>query len=650
VRALIVLTLSFALLGPTPEPVHAQKSRVLIVVVDGLRPDYITPERMPRLNALADGGVRGLAHHAVYPTVTRVNGPSIFTGRHPGGHGLLGNSVYLPEVDASRVLNAGDAADLQVIDDATNGGLLTAPSLAELLERGGRTFFAASSGGSGSGMLMNHRGASVGLVHNTFTLPDSLGPVVEDVLGPLPEPIPGSGSVALVGRAVDAILRIGVDRADADVLAVWLTEPDGTAHRTGMGSPETVRVLAAVDAHIGRLLDGLEERGALANTDILVTSDHGFARRVGTESLSALLVRGGLKASASSLDVVVAGDAIHVREGGEARQREIVRLLQTTDWVGPIFTRGGAPGSSQGHIPGTLAFSTIGWDHARSADILVSADGSDALNPWGFPGAVRSPGVAGHGSANPWVLRATFAAAGPRMKRGQVSRVPTGNIDLVPTVLHLAGLPIPEDLDGRVLSEVFEDGPALTVVKVESDPISATATVDGVRYSVRVDRSRVGGTTYLDGASVLRDRGPATNGPELAEDAIRSIRAASNAAIAAHDPAGVRRTVFDDLVVTASGGDVFVGGDEMMDRFAGAFEDPEFVTYVREPDVVEVDSTGLFGAERGRWVGSWQKPDGIMEVHGTYMAQWQLRDGRWGIRSELFVARSCRGSRACDSR
>ena len=68
----------------------------MILVVDGLRPDYVTDELMPRLDRLAASGVRGLAHHAVFPTVTRVNGPSIVTGRYPSGHGLMGNTVYVP--------------------------------------------------------------------------------------------------------------------------------------------------------------------------------------------------------------------------------------------------------------------------------------------------------------------------------------------------------------------------------------------------------------------------------------------------------------------------------------------------------------------------------------------------------------------------
>ena len=496
--ALLVLSLAGVACAPRGEPDSGSKSRVLILVVDGLRPDYVTSSLMPRLNALAESGVRASNHHAVFPTVTRVNGPSIFTGQYPGGHGLLGNSVYLPGVDSLRVLSAGEREDLLMIDEAMSGELLTAPSLGEILHERGLTFFAASSGSTGSGTLMNHRGAGAGLVHHAFTVPDSLGPIVARTLGPPPD----GPSVALVARAVDALLEIGVDRADADVLAAWLTEPDGTAHQTGIGSPETVQVLAEVDAEIGRLLDGLEERGVLPQTNILVTSDHGFARRVGNQSLTDLLVESGLKTRADSRDVVVAGSAIHVREGGPSRVQEIVELLQRTDWIGPVFTSPGGGSDLVGRFSGTVSFTAIGWDHARSADILTSPTWNDAVNDFGYAGAVLSPGVAGHGSASPWDIRSTFLAAGPDIKRGVVTDVPTGNIDLVPTALALLGLETDEPFDGRALTEITTAGPDPAMVTVVPEPV----TVSTGGYELTVSRVRVGGTTYFSGTSVTRSR------------------------------------------------------------------------------------------------------------------------------------------------
>ncbi len=483
---------------------QAPRDRVLIVVVDGLRPDYVTDSLMPNLNQLGREGFRGLAHHAVFPTVTRVNGPSIFTGLNPGGHGLMGNAVFLPEVDSSRVLDASDAADLELIAAAHDGAILTAPSLAEMLDERELTFFAASSGSTGSAVLMNPRGAGAGLIHHEFTLPESLGEVAREVLGAVPE-VPSEASfVPFAARAIDALLLIGLDRVDADVLAVWLTEPDHTAHAEGIGAPAMLAVLAQLDAEIGRLLDGLEERGLRDRTDVIVVSDHGFSTQTGEESLRELLVRAGLKSHRTSTDVVVAGDAIHVRQGGSARVGAIVRLLQETDWVGPLFTRGLAPDSVVGAYAGTIAFGAIGWDHERSADILMAANWSDAENTFGWRGEVLTPGTAGHGSSSPWDIHATLIAAGPRFKRNVVSPIPSGNVDVVPTVLTLLGVPVPTGLDGRVLEEALTTGPQPGEMPLEATPVGTFVELEGIVYDLGVHRSRVGSTVYVDGTDVGR--------------------------------------------------------------------------------------------------------------------------------------------------
>jgi arylsulfatase A-like enzyme len=499
------LAVAFSLLSCAEGP---PRDRVIILVVDGLRPDYVTEELMPRLNGLAREGFRGQAHHAVFPTVTRVNGPSIFTGTHPGTHGLLGNSVYLAEVDPSRTLDASNADDLRSIDAATGGRLLTAPSLGEMLTERGLVYFAVGSGSGGSAMLMNHRGAGAGLVHYQFTIPDSLGRVVTEVLGGEPVIAPGTSAVPRVARAVDELLRIGLDRADADVLAAWLTEPDGTAHRTGVGSPETVAVLAQVDAEIGRLLDGLAERELRERTNIIVVSDHGFSTHNGDATLEDLLVEAGLKESEESTDVVVAGDAIHVNEASgaekDARVDAIVSLLQRTEWIGPVFTRGATPDTLLGRRAGTVSFAAINWDHERSADVLISPQWSELENEHGWPGEVLAGGMAGHGSSSPWDIRATFIAAGPGIKRNVVSSVPTGNVDVSPTVLALLGAPVPGNLDGRVLDEVLLDGPQPGEMPLSSSPVSTSVQLGGVVYQLDVYRTGVGSSVYLDGTDVIR--------------------------------------------------------------------------------------------------------------------------------------------------
>src|SRR5690349_8390230 len=103
--------------------------KTLIVFFDGLRPDYITAEAMTNLYAFSQRSCYGRSHHSVFPTVTRVNSSSYSSGSYPAHTGLMGNTVYFPEVDKVKGLNTGEASDLNKINEATHGKLLQVVTL-----------------------------------------------------------------------------------------------------------------------------------------------------------------------------------------------------------------------------------------------------------------------------------------------------------------------------------------------------------------------------------------------------------------------------------------------------------------------------------------------------------------------------------------
>ncbi|MGH9144534.1 MAG: alkaline phosphatase family protein, partial [Vicinamibacterales bacterium] len=146
--------------GPLAQE-HAPHTQ-LVIVLDGLRPDYVTPDVMPRLFRLGQRGIVFRAHHSVFPTVTRVNGSSLVTGAYPESHGLMGNVLYSPKVDATRGLDTADRASLEAVERA-EGHLLTAPTLSEIFAPAGKTLLGVSSGSSGSAYLMNHTLATGGI-------------------------------------------------------------------------------------------------------------------------------------------------------------------------------------------------------------------------------------------------------------------------------------------------------------------------------------------------------------------------------------------------------------------------------------------------------------------------------------------------------
>jgi arylsulfatase A-like enzyme len=91
----------------------------------------------------------------------------------------------------------------------------------------------------------------------------------------------------------------------------------------------------------------------------------------------------------------------------------------------------------------------------------------------------------------------TLVAAGPDIKKGLVNDVPSGNIDLAPTVLWLLGVPPEKPMDGRVLHEALvpskEAAPKVNVKKLE-----ATREAGLFRWKQYLQYSEVNGTVYLD--------------------------------------------------------------------------------------------------------------------------------------------------------
>ncbi len=497
-RTVSVSLVSILVLMGGRAPRAQDPARHLVIVVDGLRPDYVTPDVMPNLTALGARGVVFSRHHSVFPTVTRVNASSISTGAYPETHGLLGNTVFFPKVNPARFLDTSDRSNLLSIATA-EGRLLTAPTLGESLRAAGRRMLVVSSGSSGSAYLNNHTVAGGGIIHLEYTLPETLAEAVK-AIGPAPGANAAPG--APDSYAVDAFLKIGLARVDPSVTVMWLSDLDSTAHDKGIGAPETVAILRHVDGEIKRIQDGLAAAGLLDRYDIWVTSDHGFSTYTGAADLGPILAPFARTLADGSPRIVAGGGAIYVRDQDPQAVSSITATLQRTPKVGAIFTRAAAPGSLDGVVPGTLSFDAIRWTHERSAQVLFSPDWTDDENAYHMRGTSTSNGVAGHGSSSPREIHNTLIAAGPGIRRGVVIDTPSGNVDFAPTFLTRLGLPIPASMTGRPLREAFAAVP-LRVDTTEHRVTNAdgsyavTATFSTVRADDRTFR-------YFDSTRVVR--------------------------------------------------------------------------------------------------------------------------------------------------
>lgn len=504
-RRLLVLALalaasSYGAAGQDRETARADRPRHLLIVLDGLRPDYVQPHFMPALHALGRRGMVMTRHHAVFPTVTRVNAASISTGAYPETHGLLGNAVFFPRVDAARFLSTSDRGNLLRIDAAVDEGLLTAATLGEALQSAGERLLVVSAGSSGSSHLLNHRVAGGAILHYEYSRPADLRRQAVDRLGAVPPA--GTPNHARNRWVVDAFLEVALPAIDPTVTVLWLSDPDTTAHRHGVGHPLVVEALFRLDAEIQRLQDGLAAAGLADTTNVWVTSDHGFSEHTGGVDVEAVLAPFATPLDDGAPRVVAGDGAVYVRDGDAAVVSAVAAALQATRGVGAVFTRGAGPGAREGAVAGTLSLALARWDHPRAAQILYSPDWTAAAGRYGFRGTSAQPGSAGHGSSSPFDVRIPLVAVGPDLKAGVESGVPSGNVDFAPTFLHTLGIEIPASMQGRVLHEALRGGPDPSEVAVESSEVRVESAGGSYRLTAAV--SRVGGRSYLDYTTVER--------------------------------------------------------------------------------------------------------------------------------------------------
>jgi len=478
---------------------------VVVVVWDGMRPDFISEQTTPTLAALARRGVTFRNHHSVFPTATEVNGAAISTGCYPAQSGIIANNEYRPEIDPLKPIHTETLDAVRKGDELSRGRYMQRSTIAEIVCRTGRK--AVVAGAKPVALLADRearQAADAGInVFAGVTLPSNLLPLLTNHYGAFP------GETSLDPSRNDWITSVVLDPLWREELPhfsfIWMNEPDASQHKTGPGSERSLAALRSVDQDLARLLQALEAKGALESTDILVVSDHGFSTVSSLVDVAKSLQMAGLKATREFTSTPERGEILVVSNSGavpiyvigheESVIRRIIGFLQNWEFTGVIFTRQ--------QFPGTFLLKEARLDSDNAPDILVSLRWSDGKNSNGAPGMIASdasaygPGQGTHVTLSPFDLHATLIAAGPHFRSGVVDTLATGNVDIAPTVLWILGLHPPQSMDGRVLSEALTiKGPKLR--SFEPRHLEAKANLDGSTWMQYLNVTEINGVRYLD--------------------------------------------------------------------------------------------------------------------------------------------------------
>jgi phosphonoacetate hydrolase len=479
-------------------------ARVLIVVFDALRPEFVTPDLMPNLHAFATHGVWYRNSHAAFFTETRVNQSVVITGCMPRRHGIVANKFLAPEAMPGQILDTGDDAQLETAFKNMQGRLLDVPTLGERLKELGLSYASFSAGTPGGGRLINHSAERDESFRFAMRRPDAAFPAdayqrIVERLGPMPEyRLPAT---SWISWAVSAYLDDIETNVRPDVMLLWLCEPDETFHKLGIGSPEALTTIRHIDAEFGRILAHHQRPLDDGEINIIAMSDHGQITLAGEPldliaRMNASGFAAGVQPGAGVDFIVVPGNAAGIwsADHDDGKLGRLVDWLRGQDWCGPLFTRTG--------IAATLSLDHLCLDHARAPDIAMAFKSDDTRNAHGRHGqtshdAAYPVGGGCHGGLSRYELHNFLSLGGRAFKPRTTLDVPAGNVDITPTVLTLLGCEVPDDLDGRPLTEAMRDGPHAADLTWVDDIVASTNEVGPTTYLSLTDLGR---TRYVNRA------------------------------------------------------------------------------------------------------------------------------------------------------
>jgi len=281
--------------------------------------------------------------------------------------------------------------------------------------------------------------------------------------------------IELALAALDG-LELGADD-HADVLALGLSGCDAVGHGCGPQSREVADLLLCADAALGELFARLDEKVGAGRWIAALSADHGVMplpealaeRGIDARRITGREVGQTLRAARAQLEqrygssLGLAGDArgltlsaraladaqVDAAEAREVLARAVAEAGE--GWVERALTwdRLRAVAREGAAAEALVVLEAASFDEERAPDVsIVSLEYA----------LVALPSGTSHGSPHAYDRSVPLVFLGRGFEPG-ASEAPARTIDLVPTLLDRAGIPVPAGLDGRVLAGTHPSQP-----------------------------------------------------------------------------------------------------------------------------------------------------------------------------------------------
>lgn len=451
---LIVLLLP---IGAAAQPIAgAQRAdvparHVVVISIDGLRPDYYLPDPArktvtPALDALRLRGSWADGVISQFPSLTYPAHTSIATGARPARHGIVHNTHFDPLNGSNAWMFENRAIKVPAVWDAAKAAGLTTAGIS----------WPVTVGAAIDYLLPETNQAPRDTTWLDLMRRQSTPGLVDEVVARLGgfEPNANRDYVQRDWFSAAAAAHI-IEKYKPNLMMIHLVDADTAQHQFGPHSPEAVAAIGRVDGRIAEILRALDAAGITGQTAVIITGDHGFYRVHSAFQPNAVLRGAGLLET-DAAGRIVAWTAI--------AHRAAVKLKDTSDAavarrVETLF-RDLAEGPYRGlfRVVGREEIDRVGADPDALLYIEpIEGYSTGAGTTGGFLVASNRRGDHGYMPDVP-AMHTGLIAAGAGIAQG-LSIPLARQIDIAPTIGRLLGFELMQ-AEGIPMAGLIAPGPA----------------------------------------------------------------------------------------------------------------------------------------------------------------------------------------------
>lgn len=378
---------------------------LIVVSIDGVRPDYLERFETPNIDWVIANGVTSTHVYSIFPSITFPSHYSIATGLYVENTGIVANNMYDSKMDARFSLGNRSAI---TNPDWYGGEPIWVTAEKQGLRTG--TVFWPGSEAAIKGVHATHwleydnsisHDARIDTLVAWFTHPDHERPL--------------------------------------SFATLYLSQVDSYGHRYGPDSDSIGVAMREADRVVGRLIEKLGEAGVYPDINIIILSDHGMAA---TSPERAII-----------LDEIVDSDwydvynwnPIGMIQPKEGKLDLVYEALKANEENYTVYKKEDIPDRFRAR------------DHHRIPDIMIVADPEYVITSRSFfenRGVLA--GTHGYDPKHP-TMHAIFAAHGPGFRSGRTVE-PFELVHLYELMCRLLGInPAPNDGDPELLVPALFD-------------------------------------------------------------------------------------------------------------------------------------------------------------------------------------------------